>query len=79
MICFCSFICKGEAYHELAKAFSDLPSLDAIKKAVRELNQKWNITSIPSGLFGVQQSLRERLIHRIRHLHQSTPEDAPFR
>lgn len=69
---------KGGAYHDLAKAFSDLPSLDAAKKSVRELRQRWNITSTSNGTFGVEQSLHEGL-HRVRHLHQSASEDAPFR
>ena len=46
-------ILEGEAYQDLAKAFSDLPSSTALKKLVKELNRKWNITPTPNGTFGV--------------------------
>ena len=72
-------ILEGEAYQDLAKVFSELPSSTALKKLVKELNRKWNITPTPNGTFGVQQSLRERLLLRMEHLHRTAPEDAPFR
>lgn len=43
---------------------------------MREFNKKCSITSTPNGTFGVQQSLRDRLLLRIGHLHQDAPEDA---
>ena len=56
-----------------------MPSLTMIKKKVKELNEMWNIRPTPNGTFGVQQSLKERLVLRMDHLLAHAPEDAPFR
>ena len=52
-----------------------LPSLNALKEKVKELNSHYSIKATPNGTFGVQQSLRERLLLRVEHLLEHSSQD----
>lgn len=68
-----------EAYREMSKACSSLPTQYKIQKAITEFNSKWDIHPTPNGVPGFQQKLEGCLRDRLRHLIESTPDDAPFK
>lgn len=73
------FDVSGRAYHEMAKICKSMPRHYQIKRKIAELNCLWNIRPTPNGIIGVQQSLEERLLSRVQHLHRVTPPDAAFK
>ena len=62
------FCLSDESYHELTLITNDLPRMYKIKKLSMELNSKQTISPAPGNILGVQQSIRERLLVRLRHL-----------
>ena len=67
------------AYHELAKVCKEMPRQHKIKERISELNQLWRIFPTPNNTQGVQQSLKDRLELRIRHLVKSNGDpNSPF-
>ena len=66
---------SGEAYHEFASICKELPHHYKIKERIAELNKLWNITPTP---YGLQQSFKDRLHIRVRHLIEVSNPDAPF-
>ena len=67
------------AYHELAKVCKEMPRQYRLRQRITELNSLWNIRPTPNNTNGVQQSLKDRLIVRIRHLIKSSgTHDSPF-
>ena len=70
---------SGAAYHEMAKLCKNMPRHYKLKKKIAQLNQLWEIRPTPHGIVGVQQSLEDRLRHRIRHLERTTPPHMPFK
>ena len=69
---------SGEAYHEFASICKELPRHYKIKERIAELNKLWNITPTPYGTIGLQQSFKDRLHIRVRHLIEVSNPDAPF-
>ena len=59
---------SGNAYHEMAQLFKEMPRHYKVKDRIKELNKAWNIKPTPEGTCGVQQSLAERLKARIEYL-----------
>ena len=70
---------SGQAYHEMASIFKQMPRHYRLKQRMAELNSMWNIFPTPNGIVGVQQSLKEKLKARIEKLEQDTPDDASFK
>lgn len=62
------------AYHELAKAFSQMPRNYRLRERILELNRHCNIQPTPNDTKGVQQKLKDRLELRIRHLVATTAD-----
>ena len=58
-----------EAFHELSM-LSDLPSSSQVRKLTTSLNSQFNIKNTPNNITGVQQSIKERIEHRIKYLIQ---------
>ena len=73
------FHVSGGAYHEMAKVCKQMPRHYRVKQRITELNRLWSIYRTPNGTCGVQQSLEDRLLVRLRHLIQVTPPNAPFK
>ena len=69
---------SDSAYHELAKVCSQMPRQYKLKERISELNKLWEIRPTPNNTHGVQQSLKDRLKIRLRHLIASSPESASF-
>ena len=67
---------SGQAYHELAKICKALPRHWKLKERIAELNHLWNVYPTPHGTVGVQQSLEERLLIRVKQLQQVSPPGA---
>ena len=59
---------SGNAYHELAQLFKEMPRHYKIKDRIKELNKAWNIKPTPDGTCGVQQSLEEHLNTRLQYM-----------
>ena len=70
---------SGRAYHEFATVCKQLPRHYKLKRRISELNTLWSIRPTPNGTCGVQQSLKDRLLLRIKQLHKVAPKDAQFR
>ena len=68
----------GEVYHEFASICKGLPRHHKIKERIAELNRFWNIKLTLYGTIGLQQSLKDRLHIRVRHLIEVSNPDAPF-
>ncbi len=66
------------AYQEMAKVCREMPCHYKIKRRIKELNEQWGIRPTAEGIVGVQQPLEERLRVRVRHLLQTSRDDAPF-
>ena len=58
---------SDKAYHELAQVTKELPRLHQLKCRAKELNGKQTINPTPEEITGVQQSVQDRVIARIRH------------
>ena len=58
---------SDSAFHELAM-LSDLPKSNQVKKLAHEMSHQFNIYNAPSGIVGVQQSLKARITTRLAHL-----------
>ena len=56
------------AYREISQLTPALPRLLHLKQLSKELNSKFEITSCPSDIPGVQQSLKVCLLRRLRQL-----------
>ena len=69
---------SGEAYHKFASICKGLPRHYKIKERIAELNRFWNIKPTPYGTIGLQQSAKDRLHIRVRHLIEVSNPDAPF-
>jgi len=69
---------SGNAYHEMAQLFKEMPRHFKVKDRIKELNKAWNIKPTPEGTCGVQQSLEERLkarlVHLVRTIHYIIPK-----
>jgi len=52
---------SGNAYHEMAQIFKDMPRYYKMKERILELNKKWKMKPTSEGMCGIQQSLMERL------------------
>ena len=61
------FALSDKAYHELAQVTKKLPRLHQLKSREKELNSKQQIVPAPENIVGVQQSLNDRLVVRIRY------------
>jgi len=59
---------SGNAYHEMAQLFKEMPQHYKPKDRIKELNKVWKIKSTPEGTCGVQQSFEERLKARLEYL-----------
>jgi len=59
------FSISGAAYHEMARLFKQMPRHYKLKE---KIIRNWNIKPLPNGISGVQQSLKERLIHCVEKL-----------
>ena len=60
---------SGDAYHEMAQLFKEMPRYCKLKDRVKELNKAWNIIKpTPEGTCGVQQSFKEHLKARLEYL-----------
>lgn len=67
------------AYHELAKVCAQMPRQYRLRERITELNQLWKIQPTPNNTQGVQQSLKDRLELRIKHLVTTTTDpNVPF-
>ena len=64
---------SNQAYHELAMVNPTLPRLYTVSKTAKELNSVSIIRPTPGKEIGVQQSLKEKLHQRIKHLIQLDP------
>lgn len=71
---------SNQAYHELAMVNPTIPRLFAVSKTAQELNSASIIHPTPGNAIGVQQSLKEKLHQRIKHLIQLDPsiKESPF-
>ena len=58
----------GNAYHEMAQLFKEMPRHYKIKDRIKELNKAWNIKPTPEGTCGVQQSLEKHLKVHLKHM-----------
>ena len=58
-----------EAFHELSM-LSDLPSSSQVRKLTTSLNSQFKIKNTPNNITGVQQSIKERIEHRLKCLIQ---------
>ena len=67
------FNLSNKAYHEISMINSGLPRLRTLQNAAKNLDAMSTIHPTPGKLIGVQQSLKERLQRRIRHLVNSEP------
>ena len=70
------FALSDKAYHELAQVTKELPRLHQLKSREKELNCKQQIVPAPENIAGVQQSLNDRLVVRIRY---TLSKDSNFR
>ena len=70
---------SGSAYHEMAKICKEMPRHYKLQQRISELNTLWKINPTPNGVCGVQQSLKDRLLVRLGHLIESTPDSASFK
>ena len=59
---------SNEAYHELSMLSDDLPRSCQIKALANLLNSQFEIRDAPNGIIGVQQSLKDRVMLRLKHL-----------
>ena len=67
------------AYHELAKVCKEMPRQYRLREQITNLNKLWKIRPTSNNIQGVQQSLKDRLEIRIRHLIKSTSDpNSPF-
>ena len=73
------FDVSGQAYHEMAKVFKQLPRHYQLKKRIVALNTLRNIKPTPNGTHGVQQSLCDRLSVRLKRLIETTSSEATFK
>ena len=62
------FSLSDEAYREMSFLTSDIPRLYKVKDVAKGLNSKFEVLPAPEGVIGVQQSLRSRLMIRLRSL-----------
>ena len=46
-----------------------------VKGGGKEMNKKWKISPTPGSTVGVQQSLKERLTDRLKHLRTIAADD----
>lgn len=71
---------SNQAYHELAMVNPTILRLFAVSKTAQELNSASIIHPTPGNAIGVQQSLKEKLHQRIKHLIQLDPsiKESPF-
>ena len=63
------FTVPFEAYHELSM-LSDLPSSSQVRTLTASLNSQFTIKNCPNNITGIQQSINERIKHRIKYLVQ---------
>lgn len=68
------FTISDSAYHELSQLSPDLPRLINLKGLSKELNSEFDIKPSPHGYTGVQQSLKSRLLCRLKHLQLTAGE-----
>ena len=73
------FSISNEAYHELSMLDSALPRSWKLKAEIKEMNKKWKISPTPGSTVGVQQSLKERLTDRLKHLQSIATDDSGFK
>ncbi len=73
------FNVSGSAYHDMAKVCRQMPRHYRLQRRINELNNLWDIKPTPNGVIGVQQSLHDRLLLRVKHLLKTSSPDAPFR
>ncbi|MCG8627032.1 MAG: hypothetical protein MJE68_34160, partial [Proteobacteria bacterium] len=73
------FSISNEAYHELSMLDSALPRSWKLKAEVKEMNKKWKISPTPGSTVDVQQSLKERLTDRLKHLQSIAADDSGFK
>ena len=73
------FSISNEAYHELSMLDSALPRSWKLKAEVKEMNKRWKISPTPGSTVGVQQSLKQRLIDRLKHLQSIASDDSGFK
>ncbi len=66
------------AYHEMAKVCREMSRHYQIKRQLKELNEQWSMGPTHEGTVGVQQLLEEHLCVRVRHLLQTSGDNAPF-
>ena len=59
---------SNEAYHELSMLSDDLPRSCQTKALANLLNSQFEICDAPNGIIGVQQSLKDRVMLRLKHL-----------
>ena len=62
------FSLSDEAYREMSFLTRDIPRLYKVKEVAKDLNSKFAVLPAPEGVIGVQQSLRSRLMVRLRSL-----------
>ncbi len=72
------FNVSGSAYHDMANVCRQMPGHYTLQRRINELNKLWDINPTPNGVIGVQQSLHDRLILRVKHLLKTSTPDAPF-
>ena len=56
---------SNQAYHELS-IISDLPNLSRVRKLTETLNSQFHIYNCPNNVIGIQHSLRERILQRLK-------------
>ena len=63
----------------MSKVCRQMPPHYQTKQRIAGLNSMWNIRPTPNGTCGVQHSLKERLLVRLKDLVELTPPDAFFK
>ena len=61
------FSVSDEAYHEISQFTHDLPRMNELKSASKEINSRTIIPPTPIHILGVQQRLRDRLVLQLHH------------
>ena len=62
---------SNEAYHEPSVLSDDLPRSCQIKALANLLNSQFEIHDSPNGVIGVQQSLKDHVLLRLKHYQPS--------
>jgi hypothetical protein len=62
---------SNQAYHELSMICKEMPRSWKVNERIKEINKKWNLTQTPGNFFGVQQTIKERLVIRLKALIES--------